>query len=105
MHVLTQAFKALGDPIRLRLFMLLAEQEEVCVCHLVEALALPQSTISRHLGVLRHAGLVAVRRDGKWVYYRLNGSIALDISAWLLGMENPQMQQDALALSEHNCLG
>lgn len=64
-------FKALGEPVRLRLFALLAMGREQCVCHLTEALDLPQSTVSRHLSVLRHAGLVSVRRDGKWMYYQL----------------------------------
>jgi ArsR family transcriptional regulator len=64
-------FKALGDPVRLRLFHLLSLRDELCVCHLTEALRLPQSTISRHLGVLRNAGLVSTRRDGKWMYYQL----------------------------------
>jgi len=68
---LVTTFKALGDPVRLRLFQLLASENELCVCHLTEALELPQSTVSRHLGVLRHAGLVKTRREGKWMHYRL----------------------------------
>ncbi|MDT8375155.1 MAG: metalloregulator ArsR/SmtB family transcription factor [Mariprofundaceae bacterium] len=63
-------FKALGDPVRLRLFCLLALKGEQCVCHLTRALRLPQSTISRHLGVLRSSGLVTARRDGKWMHYQ-----------------------------------
>jgi len=69
MH-LSQAMKALGDPIRLRLFALLGQHNELCVCHLVDTLALPQSTISRHLGILRQAGLASTRREGKWMYYK-----------------------------------
>lgn len=68
---LAEIFKALGEPVRLRLYSLLASSGEVCVCHLTDALELPQSTVSRHLGVLRHAGLVTTRRDGKWMYYQL----------------------------------
>ncbi len=70
------AFKALGDPVRLRLFHLLSLKEELCVCHLTEATHLPQSTVSRHLAVLRHAGLVDTRREGKWIHYRLSGNMA-----------------------------
>ena len=66
-----EIFKALGDPVRLRLFSLLSVKQELCVCHLTAALCLPQSTVSRHLGVLRHAALVSPRRQGKWMYYRL----------------------------------
>lgn len=61
---------ALSDPTRVRLIALLGEGE-TCVCHLVEALALAQPVVSRHLGVLRRTGLVAARRDGRWMWYRL----------------------------------
>lgn len=73
---MSMALKALGDPIRLRLFHLLSEGKEVCVCHLVEAVQLPQSTVSRQLAILRQAELVETRRAGKWIYYRLSGSVA-----------------------------
>ncbi len=63
-------FKALGDETRLRIVALLAHRE-LCVCHLESALAASQPTISRHLALLRYAGLVESRRRGSWVYYRL----------------------------------
>ena len=63
--------KALAEPVRLRLLNLLAGRHEVCVCHLHEAMELPQSTVSRHLTILRRAGLIVGRRHGTWVYYRL----------------------------------
>src|SRR5208337_2244819 len=54
----TRMLKAFADPVRLRLLNLLGgEQEEVCVCHLHEALELPQPTVSRHLAYLRKHGL------------------------------------------------
>jgi ArsR family transcriptional regulator len=62
--------KAYADPVRLRLLSLL-EGREVCVCHLHEAVQLPQPTVSRHLAYLRRAGLVAARKEGLWVHYRL----------------------------------
>lgn len=67
---LAAVYKAAGEPIRLRLLAMLAHGE-LCVCHLHGALDAPQSTVSRHLGVLRHAGLVRARREGSWVHYRL----------------------------------
>lgn len=70
MDVLAAGFKALADPTRLRLLGLLL-CGELCVCSLMAALDLPQSTVSRHLGVLRAGGWVAGRRSGKWMYYRL----------------------------------
>jgi ArsR family transcriptional regulator len=63
-------FKALADDTRLRILALLAAGE-VCVCHIHGALDLPQPTVSRHLAYLRRAGLVAARRDGLWMHYRL----------------------------------
>src|SRR5271154_6584420 len=70
MDVSIELFKAFADPVRLRLLNLLAEGE-VCVCHLHEALDLPQSTVSRHLAYLRKRGLVLGRKEGLWVHYRL----------------------------------
>ncbi len=66
----SELFKAFADPVRLRLLNLLGGGE-VCVCHLHEALELPQSTVSRHLAYLRQRGLVAGRKEGLWVHYRL----------------------------------
>ncbi|MGE3820751.1 MAG: arsenite methyltransferase [Isosphaeraceae bacterium] len=63
--------RALADPVRLRLLSLLEGSVEVCVCHLHEALGLPQPTVSRHLAYLRREKLVAARKQGLWVYYRL----------------------------------
>ncbi|MCC7010979.1 MAG: winged helix-turn-helix transcriptional regulator [Planctomycetes bacterium] len=63
--------RAFAEPTRLSLLVLLSAGE-VCVCDLVSALALPQPTISRHLGVLRRAGMVEARRVGTWMWYRLS---------------------------------
>ena len=68
---LVNLLKAIAEPVRLRLLNLLTGRHEVCVCHLHEAMELPQSTVSRHLTILRRAGLIVGRRHGTWVYYRL----------------------------------
>ena len=68
----TRLLKAFADPVRLRLLNLLSgDREEVCVCHLHEALGMPQPTVSRHLAYLRKHGLVVGRKEGLWVHYRL----------------------------------
>jgi len=66
-------FKAMGDPVRLRLLSLIASHEggEACVCDLSEVFELTGPTISHHLKVLREAGLVEASRRGTWAYYRL----------------------------------
>jgi ArsR family transcriptional regulator, arsenate/arsenite/antimonite-responsive transcriptional repressor len=66
----TRLMKALGDETRLRIVALLSHGE-VCVCHVVEALAISQPGASRHLAVLKSAGVVASRRAGSWIHYRL----------------------------------
>lgn len=73
----TRLLKAFADPVRLRLLSLLSgDRVEICVCHLHEALALPQPTVSRHLAYLRKHGLVVGRKEGLWVHYRLARSRA-----------------------------
>ncbi|EMR12856.1 arsenical resistance operon repressor [Methylophaga lonarensis MPL] len=65
-------FKALADDTRLHCLLLIAAEDELCVCELIEALQQAQPKISRHLGQLRRLGLLLDRRQGQWVYYRLN---------------------------------
>jgi ArsR family transcriptional regulator len=66
----TALFKALAHDTRLKILNLLFDGE-VCVCRIMEILELPQSTASRHLGILKNAGLVEDRREGIWVHYSL----------------------------------
>jgi ArsR family transcriptional regulator len=66
--------QALADKTRLRILALLGNNE-VCVCHIHDSLGLPQPTVSRHLAYLRRSGLVAARRDGVWMHYRVSTSL------------------------------
>jgi ArsR family transcriptional regulator len=89
---LTRLFRALGDETRLRIVALLSHGE-LCVCHIETALDLNQSTASRHLGILRAAGVVDCRREGTWVYYRITEqhhatvASALDVLTRAFGAE------------------
>jgi ArsR family transcriptional regulator len=66
-------FRALADPARVRIVNLLATSEEpVCICNLVEPLALTQPTVSHHMKKLVDAGLVEREQRGKWAYFSLN---------------------------------
>ncbi len=73
-----EVFKAVADPCRLRILKLLKEGE-LCVCEIVAALKKPQSSTSHHLSILREAGLVKERRDGKWSYYRLADGAVIEM--------------------------
>ena len=62
--------KALADETRVRALMAL-RQRELCLCQLIELLGLAPSTISKHMSLLKQAGLVVSRKQGRWVHYRL----------------------------------
>ncbi len=65
-------FQSLADETRLRIIRLLAMvREEVCLCELVDSLQEPTYKLSRHLKILRQAGLLSSHKDGRWVYHRL----------------------------------
>lgn len=100
-------FQALGDQTRLRLLNLMGEQE-ICVCYFVEILGGPQPKISRHLAYLRSAGIVAARREGKWMHYRIvmpphsgAAQILRETLEWL--KQEKQMQADRVRLNRACC--
>ena len=82
-------FKAVSDPIRLRLLSLIASMGEACVCELTSAFDVTGATISHHLRVLREADLVESERRGTWIYYRMRQETA-DLLGGLLA--NPAQQ-------------
>ena len=100
-------FAALADNTRLRLLNLMAGRE-VCVCYFVEILRQGQPKISRHLAYLRKAGIVAARREGKWMHYRIamptdaaQAGILTTVLASLGG--DRQMQSDCARLDRACC--
>jgi ArsR family transcriptional regulator len=99
-------FRALADRTRLRLLNLIADKE-ICVCYFVEILGISQPKISRHLAYLRRAGIVATRRQGRWMHYRLlapGDAVASAILKETLAhlRQMPEMQGD-LAKLETSC--
>lgn len=72
---LENVFKALADKTRLRILAIVGNNE-VCVCHIHDSLGVPQPTVSRHLAYLRKSGIVAARRDGVWMHYRVSRSLS-----------------------------
>lgn len=87
----TNITKALADPNRVRIVMALREGE-LCVCRIIELLQLAPSTVSKHLTILKHAGLVEGRKEGRWMHYRLphdRSSAAGKTLAWVFAsLEN-----------------
>jgi len=77
--MILNVLSALAEPTRLGVIALLADGSEHCVCELMPKLDATQSRMSRHMQVLRQAGLVVDRRDAQWVRYRLNPDMAPEI--------------------------
>lgn len=75
-----QFSKCLADETRARIVLLLSDEQELCVCELTCALDVTQPKISRHLAQLRSSGLLADRRQGQWIYYRLHP----DLPPWAI---------------------
>ncbi|HKS27578.1 MAG TPA: metalloregulator ArsR/SmtB family transcription factor [Pyrinomonadaceae bacterium] len=100
-------FRALADRTRLRLLNLMGD-EEICVCFLTEGLKMNQPKISRHLAYLRRAGVVAARREGKWMHYRVHeppdehaARIFREVREWL--RQDAEMQRDRARLIKLCC--
>ncbi len=91
-----RVFRALGDENRLRLIEQLREGEQ-CVCDLSDAIGASQPLLSFHLKALKEAGLVTDRREGRWVYYTLNGD-AIEAAQNLLAGIKPSPSSRGRAL-------
>lgn len=78
-------------------------RDEICVCLFVEVLGMHQPKISRHLAYLRQAGIVSVRREGKWAHYKIvepadarTAKVLRAVLEWIA--EDPEMQRDRAQL-------
>ena len=95
-------FRALADRTRLRLLNLM-QTDEVCVCFFVEILKTNQPKVSRHLAYMRRAGIVAARRDGPWIHYRIvepsdpdAARVLKETLSWLANDRDMQRERDRL---------
>jgi ArsR family transcriptional regulator len=100
-------FRALADRTRLRLLNLIADRD-ICVCYFVEILGISQPKISRHLAYLRRAGIVAARRQGRWMHYRLiapEDAVAAAILNETLAhlRQLPELRKDLAKLETCSC--
>jgi len=71
-RAVARRYAALGSDIRLRILDLISAHKEICVCELVDLLELSQANVSRHVSLLREAGLISDRKIGTWVLLRVN---------------------------------
>lgn len=106
METEVQLFRALSEPVRLRILSLLLQGER-CVCDLMAVLDMPQSTVSRHLAYLRNTGLIKGKRQGVWMYYQL-AEPATELHRSLIALlhsclpELPRTRDDLAALARHD---
>lgn len=99
-------FKSLSEEVRIRILLLLQEQEELCICDLMAALELPQSTVSRHVAYLKNTGWLNDRRGGVWMYYSLVGQLDIQHRSLLALVADacgnqPDAVQDRLRLEQY----
>lgn len=100
-------FKALSDPNRIRIMKMLSERE-LCLCEVREVLALSNSTVSKHLTILRDADLLLDSKDGKWVNFRLNDNSSHRFIRSAIGLikhsfeDDEAIQEDAKKLHRVN---
>lgn len=96
-----RVMKAAADPTRMRILKML-EGGELCVCQIVAVLALSQSTVSKHLFLLRAGGLVKERRAGKWVHYSLDGSGGAVFARKILGCLKGWLNDDPVVARDRS---
>lgn len=104
---LERVLRALADRTRLRILNLMRGQE-VCVCYFVEALQMSQPKVSRHLAYLRRSGIVAARREGLWMHYRVASPAEPCVARMLQDVlacaaHDPEMKRDRLRLQQACC--
>lgn len=105
MQRVTAVLRALGDENRARIVLALRGQP-MCVCQIVELLQLANSTVSEHLTILKEAGLVTARKDGRWIYYRLPDERSEDLVGEAVAYmarvleHDQQIQHDAKRLAK-----
>ena len=99
MHEFVAAARAIAHPTRVRMLKLL-EQGEMCVCDIQERIGGAQSTVSKHLGILLNAGLVAVRKRGLWAFYRIATDPVGDHNLAFLSLVRESLNDDVQVLED-----
>ena len=97
------ALKAAGDPTRTRILKLL-EARELCVCQIQAVLGLAPSTVSKHLAILKMAGLVDDQRDGRWIHYALATEGHNPHAAGVLSLLRGALDRDPMIVADRRRL-
>lgn len=97
------ALKAVADPTRTRILKLL-ERGELCVCQIQAVLGLAPSTVSKHLALLKAAGLLDDRRDGRWIHYRLSSGVRNRYAQHVLHLVRASLADDSQVLADRRAL-
>ncbi len=84
--------KALADKNRLIIVCALLQHKELCACQLTELLEVTGATASRHLSLLSNAQIIQSRKEGRWVYFRINSNISNQLHTWLLSEINDSVE-------------
>ncbi len=104
MYEIARIFRALSDPTRIRILRLLRDRD-LCVCELMHVLSMEQSRISHQLRVLRDAGLVEDRREGRWIIYRIPGRSRGIVRGTLAGALRERLDSAPEILEDERKLG
>ncbi len=99
MDELTRLAKAVSDPSRLRVLMLL-RGGELCACRIIEILGLAPSTVSAHMAVLERSGLVRFRKEGTWRHYRIAADDCSPLARKMLDLVQGELRNDPASVSD-----
>ena len=94
-----KAFKALADTNRIRIMKML-QSRPLCVCEITSVLDLAPSTVSKHLSILREAGLIVDERDAKWVNYRMENNPPETGMREVLSLVRGMLEKDGTVISD-----
>ena len=103
MRLTSNLYKALSDQSRLRILMMLQERS-LCVCEIVDILGLANSTVSKHLSILRNTDLIMDEKDGRWVNYRLSTSLESNLISGVMKQLNELLLDDKIIQQDHQAL-
>lgn len=83
---MNRAFKALNDPTRREILKLL-QKRDMTAGEIADAFSITKPSISHHLDLLKHAGLVTAEKQGQFIYYSLNTTVVDDVLGWLMKLK------------------